>query len=373
MGIHDRQYYREDRGRARGPIAGLGRPGGGPRSWSINAWLIIINAAVFVLGIFLASSGVPVRTGDVYFVNPGIIKNAELVETQPCPRRVNSMCERFIIDRSLSDLPPNLRVIRVEGRPYPVLGVAQYQVMDPLTAYGHFSTSRGFANLEVWRLVTFQFLHANFLHLAFNMLGLWIFGGMVEQFLGRRKYLAFYLVCGVFGGLSYLLLNFLGSIAGLSLPGVLINDPRTPLVGASAGVFGVIMAAAHIAPKTMVMLLFPPIPMQLRWLAYGYVGIALINLLAGGANAGGDAAHVGGALAGAFFIRRSHLLRDFFDVVSDSRDAAPPKRRGPHTKPTPSDREVDRVLDKLRREGGLGNLSEKEREILRRASEHQRD
>ncbi|MFG0325821.1 MAG: rhomboid family intramembrane serine protease [Phycisphaerales bacterium JB037] len=363
MGIYDRQYYREDRGRARGPVAGFGGPGGGPRSWSINAWLIIINAAVFVLGLMLSGQAVPVTVEGT--VQPGVQNPVvQKLPDDPSVRRVGTRIQRIVFDTAA---PPD-----VPGEPGARVGYETVVFMDPLTAYGHFSTSRGFANLEVWRLVTFQFLHANFLHLAFNMLGLWIFGGMVEQFLGRRKYLAFYLVCGVFGGLSYLLLNFLGSIAGLSLPGVLINDPRTPLVGASAGVFGVIMASAHIAPKAMVMLHFPPIPLQLRGLAYGYVGIALINLLAGGANAGGDAAHVGGALAGAFFIRRSHLLRDFFDVVSDSRDAAPPSRRGPRSRLSRSDREVDRVLDKVRSEGGLGNLSEKEREILRRASEQER-
>ena len=59
--------------------------------------------------------------------------------------------------------------------------------MDPLQAWGHFSTAKGFFQYEVWRLVTFQFLHANFVHLFFNMFGLFIFGGMVEQYLGRRR------------------------------------------------------------------------------------------------------------------------------------------------------------------------------------------
>ncbi|MCL4742167.1 MAG: rhomboid family intramembrane serine protease [Phycisphaerales bacterium] len=235
---------------------------------------------------------------------------------------------------------------------------------------GHFSTKRGFQHLEVWRLVTFQFLHSpdTIWHLFFNMFGLFVFGGLVEQYLGRKKYLAFYLVCGIFGGLAYLLLNLLGQIPGLALPGVLFHDTATPLVGASAGVFGVIMACAFIAPNTIVQLIFPPIPLRMKWFAYGYVALAAVNLLAGGANAGGDAAHLGGAAAGFFFIRNSHLLRDFFDVLKDSRRESgtprPPRRsRG--------DDEVGRVLEKVRQEG-IGSLTEREKRVLQRETEAKR-
>src|SRR5947207_11272537 len=102
----------------------------------------------------------------------------------------------------------------------------------------------------------------------------------------------------------------LGSMAHLRRPGVLIDAPWTPLVGASAGVFGVILACAYIAPEAMVQLILPPVPLKLKWFAYGYVVVAAWNLLRGGANAGGDAAHIGGAIAGFFFIRNAHLLRD---------------------------------------------------------------
>ena len=78
--------------------------------------------------------------------------------------------------------------------------------------HGYFSTEKMTwgGGLEFWRFLTFQFLHANPVHVAFNMMGLYIFGGMVEEHLGRKKYLAFYLVCGVFGAFMYLLLNLLG-------------------------------------------------------------------------------------------------------------------------------------------------------------------
>lgn len=242
--------------------------------------------------------------------------------------------------------------------------------MDPLTGYGHFSTHH-LMGLEVWRLVTFQFLHADIWHLAFNMLGLVVFGPMVEGFLGRKKYLAFYLFCGICGGLAYLILNLVG-VMGVQLPGALRVSTTTPLIGASAGVFGIILACARIDPNRTVMLIFPPIPLKLSWLAFGYVFFALVNLLSGGQNAGGDAAHIGGALAGFFFITRAHLLTDFFDVLEDSRKkvAAQPEAHRQRKKAA-GEKEVDRILAKVQAEG-LHALTERERRTLREASESKR-
>jgi len=242
---------------------------------------------------------------------------------------------------------------------------------NALTTYGHFSTDTLIFGVEFWRLLTFQFLHAHFWHLLFNMIGLLVFGPMVEGYLGRRRYLAFYLLCGICGALLYLVLNLIGAI-GVSLPGALNVSTSTPLIGASAGVFGVILACARIEPNRKIMLLFPPVPLKLSWLAFGYVFIALLNLLTGGNNAGGDAAHIGGAAAGFFFITRAHLLTDFFDVLNDSRkkaQAIPEANR--QKKRAAAEAEVDRILAKVQQDG-LHSLSEKERETLRRASENKR-
>jgi membrane associated rhomboid family serine protease len=267
------------------------------------------------------------------------------------------------------------------------------RVWSILHEYGHWSTAKGFfeivpsatggnnlvLNLQVWRLLTFQFLHSpdNIFHLFFNMFGLFIFGPMVEEALGRRKYLAFYLVCGIMGGVMYVFLNLLGMIGLDFLPGVLASDPRTPLVGASAGVFGVIMACAYIAPNTVVQLIFPPIPLKMKWLAYGYVAISLFNLLFGGRNAGGDAAHIGGAIAGYFFIRNSHHLLDFFDVLGNSKEPRRPRTPKPgkagRGKPrAPSTDEVDSILDKVNLKG-IQSLTAREKKVLERASRGGKD
>lgn len=247
-----------------------------------------------------------------------------------------------------------------------VMGALAPKLGSALLAYGHFSTYQLIQRLEFWRVLTFQFLHANIMHILLNMFGLWVFGRMVEEYLGAKRYAAFYLVCGIFGAIFYLILNGVGLVALMmgfdGLPLLLYNSKSTPLIGASAGVFGVIIASAYIAPNAMIQLLFPPVSLRLKIMAYVYVGIAAFNLLIGGSNAGGDAAHLGGAAAGYFFIRNPHLLRDFFDIFQDSRKKSSARKvereRG----------EIDRILAKVK-EKGLQSLSESEKRALRRATE----
>lgn len=360
MGIYDREYYREDRGRRGGGAPGVARL----RMLSVTAWLIIINVAVFVLQMGMGNLGVPVQLARDF--EPGIATpdpeylktSADYVSSSGAPL---TTADTRTVGRGMYK---PLFEAKPDSRPV-VVGRDVFVSMDPLSAYGHFSTFTGFRKVEVWRLVTFQFLHGSPLHIFFNMFALWIFGPLVEQQLGRKRYLAFYLICGIFGGLMYLLLNLIGAI-GVSMPGALQVEIYTPLIGASAGVFGVLMACAYIAPRAVVRLLFPPISIQMRWFVYGYFAIALGNLVLAGHNQGGDAAHVGGALAGYFFIRRPHLLRDFFDVFGDSRKkpvepAASPQRDG----------EIDAILDKINRDG-LASLSDSEKRTLAEHSRRER-
>jgi membrane associated rhomboid family serine protease len=248
-----------------------------------------------------------------------------------------------------------------------LIGFAREGYLPPLYAIGHFSTAKAFMHMEVWRFVTFQFLHFNWIHLLFNMFGLWFVGGLVEQYLGRKRYAAFYLVCGIFGALMYLLLNLAGILSPWHIPGVLFNDVYTPLIGASAGVFGVLMAAAFVEPRATVYVYFA-IPMRLKTAVYLLMVVTLVNLLGGSANAGGEAAHVGGALAGAYFIRHTHLLRDFFDILGNSHRPTKEARQGaPHSEGV-RDSQVDRILEKVTTHG-LASLTDEEKRVLRRASE----
>ncbi len=265
-----------------------------------------------------------------------------------------------------------------------VINIAIYVLMMSvfpiLYDLGYLSVYTAFQKLEVWRLITFQFLHnpSSIMHLLMNMFGMWVFGPMVEQYLGGKKYLAFYLMCGLAGGILFTL---------LTITGVLTNGTQTPLIGASAGVFGVIVACAHVSPNSVIQLLFPPIPLKMRTFAYGYVAIALFSLLRGSHNAGGEAAHIGGAIAGFFFIRNSGMLSDFFDIFGDSREPKQGKVRGkkPASRSSkkksayrnynnsasngPSQDDIDKILQKVSQKG-LASLTEKEKKTLAQASKN---
>jgi membrane associated rhomboid family serine protease len=168
---------------------------------------------------------------------------------------------------------------------------------------GYFSAVKAIHHLQVWRFITYQFLHANVSHIFFNMLALYFFGPLIESYLGSRKYLAFYLLCGIAGAVMYLVLWQLGLLGD--------TGPYTQLIGASAAIFGVLIAAARVAPDSTVMLFFPPIPMKLKVLAWIMIGIAVYTIFTSGDNAGGEAAHLGGAALGAFLIWQPQLLDVF--------------------------------------------------------------
>ncbi len=176
----------------------------------------------------------------------------------------------------------------------------------PIQWWGHFSPALAIFHFQLWRFVSFQFLHAGTWHLVVNMLMLYFFGPLVESYLGRRRFLAFYLICGCAGPVAYMLLWAWSSVTTMQL----IVNSYVPLVGASAGLFGVLVAAAMIAPNTTV-LIYGVIPMQLKAMAWLMLGFAVYTVFTSGHNAGGEAAHLGGAVIGWLLIRKPQSLRIF--------------------------------------------------------------
>ena len=341
------------------------------RTWSINTWLIVLCVGVFVIDGFLPRQWVSMNTVEWHPALPEEGRNLSLFDIDEVQADVNKV---YITKTPVRD--------RASGV---VVGSAFYRSMKLLESNLHFSTDRGFLGFQFWRFIGFQFLHFNFSHLAFNMIGLYFFGSMIERHLGSKRYLAFYLLAGICGAMMYLILNLGGVIAAtmfqepVRIPGLLFNETSTPLLGASAGVFGVLMAGAYLAPKAVVYLFFI-IPMPLRTLAYVLVVIALFSVITGGNNAGGEAGHLGGALAGWYFIRHPRHLHNFFDVLGRI-DPTSHHYRGERgrflsqavaktkLRKRPSHAEVDRILDKVHAKG-LASLSEKEKRILREASDH---
>ncbi|NLA67235.1 MAG: rhomboid family intramembrane serine protease [Gammaproteobacteria bacterium] len=145
-----------------------------------------------------------------------------------------------------------------------------------------------------WQLLSYGFLHGNLAHLLFNMLALVMFGSQLEYTWGPRRFLAFFLVCVAGAGLCQLLVAS-WSVAQGAMP--------YPTVGASGGVFGLLLAYGMLFPHQRVMLLIPPIPMKARTLVIVYGAIELYLGITGTQSGVAHFAHLGGMLFGWLLIR----------------------------------------------------------------------
>lgn len=138
-----------------------------------------------------------------------------------------------------------------------------------------------------WQLVSYGFLHASFNHLFFNMLGIWMFGAELERLWGPKRYLQLFMASVVTAALMQLVINLLGS-------------PQ-PTLGASGGLFGLLLAFGMMFPNQIIMLLIPPVALKAKYLVAIYGGLALLLGLTGSAEGIAHFAHLGGML-GAFLM-----------------------------------------------------------------------
>jgi membrane associated rhomboid family serine protease len=143
-----------------------------------------------------------------------------------------------------------------------------------------------------WQLVTYGFMHdtGSLMHIIFNMLMLWMFGRDLERLMGPTRFLTYYMVCVVGAGLVQLLVGF-------------IQGWGVPTVGASGGVFGLLLAYGMAFPNRRIMLMFPPIPMKAKYFVI-MLGIFELSIGVSGVNNGiANFAHLGGMLFGFVLIK----------------------------------------------------------------------
>ncbi len=149
------------------------------------------------------------------------------------------------------------------------------------------------AGFMPWQLVTYAFLHANITHIAFNMYGLWMFGRELEVLMGRRAFLNLYFASVLSAGLMQLLVtNATGSVY--------------PTIGASGGVFGLLLAYGMFFPNRVLMLIFPPIALPAWLFVTLYAGLELTLGVTGSQAGVAHFAHLGG-MVGAYIV--IHLWR----------------------------------------------------------------
>lgn len=156
----------------------------------------------------------------------------------------------------------------------------------PLDAAG---ASGGQVSFEVWQVVTYAFLHGGLAHIAFNMFALYMFGAPFERVVGGRRFLAYYFVCVVTAAITQLLV--MQAMGGLY-----------PSIGASGGVFGLLLAYAAYFPRNKVFLIFLPIPMPAPIFVVLYAALELFLGVTGTQAGVAHFAHLGGLIGGAAMI-----------------------------------------------------------------------
>jgi membrane associated rhomboid family serine protease len=252
-------------------------------------------------------------------------------------------------------LPRMTRMVRI----LVIINVAAYllELFNDQTMIGVFGLSAG-TFWQAWRYITFQFLHApeGISHILLNMLGLWFLGSPLEEAWGSRRFLAFYLSCGVFAGIAYVVISTLASL-----------PPSMPIIGASGGVYGIVLACALLFPQMQIIFLFFPVPIRLAAIIiFGGMGLLVLQSMSQHRMAGAmsDVAHLGGAAMAAIWLRYWYLIETWRQRASGGgRNSWEKKMRRDQRE----QEELDRILAKISQRG-MASLNFFEKRRLKKMS-----
>lgn len=240
-------------------------------------------------------------------------------------------------------------------------------------------------NFQIWQLITYQFMHGDFWHIFMNMFILWMFGMEIENLWGSKKFLFFYLLCGVVGGLFQLLIT------------PLMGGGLAPTIGASGAVYGIMVAFAMFFPDRYIFF-WMLIPVKAKYLIAFWVLIEFMSV--GDMSVVARLAHIGGALSSFVFIMldRKHnfnidrlytsiknnlsskkssisgkggtFRRKFGTSNKEIKDATFYEIQNENSASEINQDEIDTILDKIS-QSGYQNLTEREKKILFEASKKQ--
>ena len=234
---------------------------------------------------------------------------------------------------------------------------------------------------QPWTLVTYFFAHYDFFHILFNMLFLFWFGRIIQEFLNSKRVISLYVLGGLVGGLLYIFLYN-------AIPFYSDRVAESMMLGASAGVFAIVVGAAVFMPEYTFFLLFLG-PVKIKYIAIFYVFMSFIGSIGG--NAGGEIAHLGGAFVGWLYITQLNRGSDigswvitFINFVKSLFKPQPKikvthragnrrpsaktsKAKSQPTGSEPAQAEIDAILDKIS-QSGYESLSKDEKQKLFNAS-----
>ena len=259
------------------------------------------------------------------------------------------------------------------------------------------------SEFHVYQFLTYMFLHGSFTHILFNMFALWMFGSVIERVWGPKKFLFYYIVCGVGAGIVQELVQYgsymaqgLAAYQYVNMGGAQISmDSYINLwttIGASGAVYGILLAFGMIFPNERLFIIPFPFPIKAKWLIVGYIAIELFSAMSGPGDGVAHMAHLGGMLFGFLLIRywRNHpdssqrfgrsYGQEFFDNLRRKYEERQRNQRM-HAEQTKweerrresdeeynqrqrqNQEEIDAILDKIRK-SGYDSLTKEEKQKL---------
>ena len=257
------------------------------------------------------------------------------------------------------------------------------------------------SEFQIYQFFTYMFLHGGFTHIFFNMFALWMFGSVIERVWGPKKFIFYYIVCGIGAGITQELVQYATyTIEGISAyqyvnaGGVqMTTDAYINLwttIGASGAVYGILLAFGMIFPNERLFIIPFPFPIKAKWLIVGYIAIELFSAMTGPGDGVAHMAHLGGMLFGFLLIRYWQRHPDssqsfgrsrgqeFFENMKrryDQRQQQNNRMKAEQTDPRresdeeynarkrKNQEEVDAILDKIRK-SGYDSLTKEEKKKL---------
>ena len=257
------------------------------------------------------------------------------------------------------------------------------------------------SDFQIYQFFTYMFLHGGFTHIFFNMFALWMFGSVIERVWGPKKFIFYYIACGIGAGITQELVQYatytIESISAyqyVNAGGVqMTTDAYINLwttIGASGAVYGILLAFGMIFPNERLFIIPFPFPIKAKWLIVGYIAIELFSAMTGPGDGVAHMAHLGGMLFGFLLIRywQKHpdssqsfgrsRGQEFFENMKrryDQRQQQSSHMKAEQTDPRresdeeynarkrKNQEEVDAILDKIRK-SGYDSLTKEEKKKL---------
>ena len=258
------------------------------------------------------------------------------------------------------------------------------------------------SDFHIYQFVTYMFLHGGLTHIIFNMFALWMFGSVIERVSGPKKFIFYYIVCGIGAGVAQEIVQYANyAIEGLAayqyvnVGGVQMTTNAYinlwTTIGASGAVYAILLAFGMIFPNERLFIIPFPFPIKAKWLVVGYIAIELFSAMSGPGDGVAHMAHLGGMLFGFLLIRywQKHpgssqrfgrsRGQEFFDNMKrrfDERqrdrqqtmhaEQTDPRRETDaeyNARQRKNQEEVDAILDKIRK-SGYDSLTKEEKQKL---------